>query len=91
MTGRGPVRVTLDEDVRALPADELTFSGQAGTPVLAAGIIVELKYSGAMPHEFLALVEQFALVPRPASKYRLSVVALGYAPPSALRSVVETA
>jgi hypothetical protein len=33
-----------------------------------------------MPAVFRALVEQFGLVPQSASKYRLGVVALGYAP-----------
>jgi hypothetical protein len=79
-TAEGPVRLTLDEDVRALPTREWAFSSEVGTPVLEREIIVELKYAGGMPAVFRALVEQFGLVPQSASKYRLGVVALGYAP-----------
>jgi hypothetical protein len=39
-----------------------------------------LKYAGEMPAIFRTLVEQFGLVSQSASKYRLGVVALGYAP-----------
>ena len=79
-TADGPVRLTLDEDVRALPALGWAFSSEVGTPVLDREIILELKYAHHMPPIFKSLVEQFGLVPQSASKYRLGVVALGYAP-----------
>ena len=44
-------------------------------------LILELKYRGAPPAIFRQLVEEFALVPQTASKYRLGVVALGLALP----------
>jgi hypothetical protein len=79
-TAHGPLRLTLDEDVRVLPASDWAFSSDIGTPVLDSQLILELKYQGEMPPLFRALVEQFGLVPRSASKYRLGLVALGYAP-----------
>ena len=42
-------------------------------------LILELKYRGAPPAIFRQLVEEFALTPQTASKYRLGVVALGLA------------
>ncbi len=44
-------------------------------------LILELKYRGVPPAIFRQLVEEFALDPQTASKYRLGVVALGLAPP----------
>ena len=38
-------------------------------------LILELKYRGAPPAIFRQLVEEFALTPQTASKYRLGVVA----------------
>ena len=77
---RGPIRLTLDENVRALPAEHVAFTREGGTPVLEPQMILELKYSVRMPDLFQDLVETFALVPQSASKYRLSVVALGCVP-----------
>lgn len=79
-TDRGPIRFTLDENVRALALDGLAFRNEPGTPVVEGQLILELKYSVEMPAIFKDLVETFALVPQTASKYRLGVVALGYVP-----------
>jgi hypothetical protein len=49
------------------------------TPVGDAELVLELKYSVEMPL-IKDLVERFGLTPRAASKYRLRVAALGYAP-----------
>ena len=75
------VRLTLDCDLRAMPAGEDTLfaSGRCPCPG-SAGLILELKYRGAPPAIFRQLVEEFALTPQMASKYRLGVVALGLAP-----------
>ena len=79
-TDRGPIRLTLDEQVRAVPLDGLAFANEPGTPVVGERLILELKYAIEMPVAFKDLVETFALVPQTASKYRLGVVALGYQP-----------
>jgi hypothetical protein len=78
MTGYGPIRLTLDDDIRALGANELVFDGdQAGMRLSDEQIIIELKYRCEMPVLFKLLVEEFALNPQPVSKYRLAAVALG--------------
>ncbi len=80
------VRLTLDGDVRAQLASEARFVSDAGVPAMATvlampalsnRLILELKYRGAPPAIFRQLVEEFALTPQAASKYRLGMVALG--------------
>jgi len=78
MTGYGPIRLTLDDDIRALGANGLAFDGDAaGLRLSEEQIIIELKYRCEMPVLFKLLVEEFALNPQPISKYRLAAVALG--------------
>jgi hypothetical protein len=78
MTGYGPIRLTLDDDIRALGANRLVFDGDAeGRQLSETQIIIELKYRCEMPVLFKLLVEEFALNPQPISKYRLAAVALG--------------
>jgi len=76
-TPEGPARLTLDEDLRGVPAREPRFSGQVGTPVIADQMILELKYRYRAPAIFKRLVEEFALEPQRASKYRLGMTTLG--------------
>jgi hypothetical protein len=73
----GSVRLTLDDDVRVLPASEAAFTSEPGLPVLDDTVILELKYRRQLPVIFKQLVETFALRPQRASKYRLGVEALG--------------
>lgn len=78
------VRLTLDSNIRALPVNDTRFSTESIVPAVMAvpdRLILELKYRGAPPAIFRQLVEEFALVPQSASKYRLGVVALGLAQP----------
>ena len=78
MTGYGPIRLTLDDDIRALDANGLVFDGdKEGIRLTEEQIIIELKYHCEMPVLFKLLVEEFALNPQPISKYRLAAVALG--------------
>jgi len=76
-TAEGPARLTLDEDVRVVPADQPRFSGQVGTLVVPGQMILELKYRYRAPAIFKRLVEEFSLAPQRASKYRLGITALG--------------
>lgn len=76
MTQYGPIRLTLDENLRALRAEDLKFSDRGGTLILTDRIILELKFRYAMPAPFKYLVEEFALTPKPFSKYRLAASAL---------------
>lgn len=79
MTGNGPIRLTLDEDLRALPVDAVEFQSGAGVPLNPGSCILELKFRYAMPVVFKHLLAEFGLNPQPISKYRLAVQSLGYA------------
>jgi hypothetical protein len=74
----GVARVTLDTDPGAKPAHDYLFASGAGLPFLERHAIVELKYRVRPPAMFRRLVEEFALQPQAASKYRLAVAALGH-------------
>jgi hypothetical protein len=78
--GHGPIRLTVDQDIRAQPARGLSFADSAGGQLLSDGYaIVELKYRSEMPILFKELVEQFALNPKRVSKYRVALIGLGLA------------
>ena len=78
MTGYGPIRLTLDDNIRAQSANGLAFDGGTeGKRLSETQIIIELKYRCEMPVLFKLLVEEFALNPQPISKYRLAAAALG--------------
>jgi len=79
MTTYGPIRLTLDEDIRASAAHGVVFNGvQNGKRLSENHVILELKYRFQMPVLFKLLAEEFALNPQPISKYRLAAVALGF-------------
>jgi hypothetical protein len=59
-------------------------------PALSTRLILELKYRGAPPAIFRQLVEEFALTPQAASKYRLGMVALGQVVPEEIMTVTGT-
>lgn len=77
MTQYGPIRLTLDENVRALPAPGFWFSDREDTLILKDQIILELKFRYDLPALFKHLIGTFALMPNAFSKYRQSTVALG--------------
>ena len=82
-----PVRLTLDSHLLTLPVRDLRFGRDPGTPALTDRFILELKFRGTPPALFRRLVEEFALAPASASKYRLGVVASGQATPLLLGGV----
>jgi hypothetical protein len=78
MTGRGPIRLTLDQNIRALPVGGVAFDHfTEGALLSEEHCILELKYIRDMPAVFKHLVEEFALNPQRVSKYRLAASALG--------------
>ncbi len=79
MTRYGPIRLTLDENLRGLPVTGLGFGEGEGRLLSEDRIILELKFRYEMPVLFKYLAEEFALNPQPVSKYRLAVAALGLA------------
>jgi len=79
MSSCGPIRLTLDDDIRARGAGGLVFNGDAeGVTLSENRTIIELKYRLEMPQVFKQLVGEFFLNPQPISKYRLAAVALEY-------------
>jgi VTC domain len=78
------IRLTLDSDLRARLLRDIRFARSTGIPVMDGRSILELKFKGFAPAIFRQLVEDLALNPQSASKYRLSVArlvpALSYTP-----------
>lgn len=77
-TANGPIRLTLDDGMRAAPAAGLRFD--PGVEHLAIGgghIVLELKFRQELPTLFQEMMARFELVPQPASKYRMAGAALG--------------
>ena len=75
-TAEGLVRLTLDSNLRAAVVDAPAFAADAGEPFLTGHNILELKYHARVPAVFRRLIEEFALKPQTASKYRLAVAAV---------------
>ena len=76
----GPIRLTMDENLRALPLDQMRFNDRdEGILLLPEHIIIELKFRIETPLLFKEAVEQFKLNAQPISKYRMAVIALGLA------------
>ena len=78
-TNAGTIRLTLDQDLRAIATDGLVFDhDRRGTLLSEQNHILELKYRYAQPAVFQELVEEFQLKPQAVSKYRLAAAALGF-------------
>jgi hypothetical protein len=80
MAGAGPMRMTIDTNLRVLPMPDRAFLPGVGFPLIEGKCIVELKYRVELPTLFKELVETFKLAPSPISKYRIGLGALDYAP-----------
>lgn len=79
-TPDGPIRLTFDRAPRGGPATGPNPDPVADGPELLTGeVITELKFLGAMPGPFKAVVEDLRLTPRSVSKYRRCVEAIGLA------------
>jgi hypothetical protein len=77
-TAEGLARLTLDSGLRAMPIDSPRFEADSGGEFLEGRLVLELKYYSRVPALFRRLVEEFALVPETASKYRLGMATTGY-------------
>jgi hypothetical protein len=86
MSNTGPVRLTIDEQIRATPVDTIAFrNGVGSTALLNDQTIVELKYRLEVPPVFKLLIQEFALAPAKMSKYRLAAGELGLVSPARVR------
>lgn len=82
LTKYGPVRLTLDRCIQTVPLNLVGFNDLSpGVALSDDQVIVEFKFRMDMPVLFKDLVEQFALLPKRISKYRMAVVALGLVEP----------
>ena len=79
--GGSLIRLTIDDGLAAQPSSNTHFQDEPGVPAIDGRQILELKYRYATPSIFKRLVEEFALTPEPASKYRLGMAATGQAQP----------
>jgi len=79
--GHGPLRMTLDRNVRALATGDLAFRSLDGEPSLTGNTgILELKFYHALPPVFEEMLAKFSLTAGPISKYRTAIHHLQLAP-----------
>ena len=84
MTEAGPIRLTLDEAIRAVPVSTIQFHDSSVAASVTNRVVLELKYRRFLPALFRELVAQFALNPQPFSKYRTAMPVLGLAADSTI-------
>lgn len=79
-SSEGPIRVTFDRLAHgATAAGRVPEPVADGKSLLSDEVIAEFKFLGAMPNLFKSVIEGLQLTPRPVSKYRRCVGALGLA------------
>ena len=79
----GPVRMTIDANLAALPMPDRAFLPGVGMPFLQGLCIIEVKYRASLPSVFKQLVESLGLEARNLSKFRAGLQALDYPLPQA--------
>ncbi len=82
MSSNGPIRLTLDQNLRALPVASPRFREEPGPALLEQSVVLELKFRREAPVLFKSLTREFALVPQPFSKYRFAAESLGLVAPT---------
>ncbi len=91
LTQLGPIRLTVDHHLHALPAPRLAFSDPAAAqPILPDQRVLELKFRGDIPQLFKQLLLDFALAPSPFSKYRHAARTLGCVPEQTTATATTT-
>ena len=85
--GEGPLRLTLDRNVRSRPADIWNVAPVLDGPVMVPDrVLLELKYRKHLPTLFKVLMQDFGLTSGPLSKYRLAIESSGRAPVNGRRA-----
>lgn len=82
MSATGPIRMTLDDSVRAQRAGDIRFDDSVATVPVTDRVILELKFRRDLPALFRELVASFALNPVSFSKYRAAMPLIGLVPDS---------
>ena len=75
-TSEGLARMTLDTSLRAAAVERPSFVAGQGVGFLVGQAVLELKFRARVPAVFRRLIEEFALTPETASKYRLGLAAI---------------
>lgn len=88
----GPIRLTIDEDLRAVSTQRPVFDHQQpGVDLLRDMLVVEMKFREALPELFRNAMEEFGLEPRTVSKYKMAARHLGLAQtPQPVEAVAQT-
>ena len=78
VTAEGPLRLTLDRNLRGAPAAAWDVTPvEGGLAFLPGQVILEFKYRTALPALFKELLAEFRLTPGRVSKYRRCLEAWG--------------
>ena len=78
----GPVRMTIDTNLRVLPMPDRAFIPGVGLPLIEDKCIIEIKYRIDIPAVFKRLAQDFGIEIQKVSKYRLGLTALDYPLPA---------
>jgi len=87
----GPVRMTVDTNLRVLPMPDRAFLAGAGMPILQGECIIEVKYRVQLPAVFKELAAAFDLQAQKISKFRSALRSLDYPLPKDADEEVPTA
>ena len=77
-SSHGPIRLTVDRHLRALPLPDFAFLPPVGLAFLEQACIVEVKYQTELPALFREMAETFCLDVQKISKFRAALRALDY-------------
>jgi hypothetical protein len=79
MAPEGPVRLTLDRNIRSFPTSQWHVNDSGPwQPLLTDQCILEMKYRTTLPNLFREILDQLGVQPQAVSKYRLSVRTFGW-------------
>ncbi|MCC7010017.1 MAG: VTC domain-containing protein [Acidobacteria bacterium] len=74
----GPIRLTIDRNLRALPLADFAFVAPIGMPFLQSACIVEVKYQVELPVLVKEMAATFGLDVQKVSKFRAAIRSLDY-------------
>jgi hypothetical protein len=77
MSDCGPIRLTLDTNLRATETKSIRFANVAHREIAPGIAILEMKYRVHVPALFKRLIAEFGLASRSHSKYRTAIRGLG--------------
>jgi len=87
--GYGPIRMTLDRNLRSVAGNDLAFRDLSDQPSLIGDNgILELKFYRAVPPVFNEMMDRFELTVSPISKYRIAIKHLNLAPAKAQEATI---